>query len=227
MIDWSGPASCQSSGGTCFCEVPHAWGLDQPSNTLSAIGFLLVGLWIIGRRPKSGLAWVYGLALLLVGVGTAYYHAHLTFLGQTVDFGGMNLVILIAPFYYLAQYRPRLRTWAWLGYVVALLASLAMLVFLPALRRPVFALLVAVILALYLGDPGRLVSGIAKRWLYWGLGIFLFGFIFWNIDTYAWFCWPTSFLQGHALWHLTSALSAYCLYQVIASTDRAARIKPA
>ena len=214
-MNWNSPASCTTHSGGCFCEQPVDGLIKQPSDTYSAIGFLVVAFLVIARRNRTFLTWMYAIALLLVGLGTAYYHASLTFLGQVIDFGGMNLVILIAPFFYWSLARQKQKVLAGIGYVAAFLASLAILIWVPDIRRGVFAVLIAVVLGLYTLDPARLVPKEQKSWLWWGLGIFLTGYLTWNLDSYKIFCWPTSWLQGHAFWHLTSAAAAYCLFRLI------------
>jgi hypothetical protein len=50
-------------------------------------------------------------------------------------------------------------------------------------------------------------------WFWAGLGIFAVAFAIWNVSRTggAW-CSPESLLQGHALWHLLSAVSVGCFY---------------
>jgi hypothetical protein len=222
IVDWSGPASCLQEAGGCFCEQQTWLGLAQPSNTFSAGAFLLAaGLILI--RSRSWLTWGYAGAVALVGLGTAYYHAHLTFLGQTIDFGGMNLVILIAPFHYAQLAWPARRRSIWFGYVIAVLLTLGVLVGIPEWRHELFGVLVAVVLWLWGFDPRRVLRKMHQVWIWRGFAVFIFGYALWKADTYRIGCMPDSWLQMHAIWHFTSAGAVYCLYRAM---ERSAATAP-
>jgi len=78
----------------------------------------------------------------------------------------------------------------------------------PALRRPVFAILLtlALIVEWRAARAGR-------RWLGAGAVVMLVAFLFWLLDQQRLVCAPDSLLQGHALWHLLGAGAAACLYR--------------
>ena len=48
------------------------------------------------------------------------------------------------------------------------------------------------------------------------LASILVAFAIWNASK-AWLCQPRSLVQGHAIWHLLGAVSAYFLYRYYAS----------
>ena len=89
---WSGwaPATCMPDG--CFCEAVRAGTIAQPANFWSSFAFVLVAivLWMNGGRR------LYVAALFLVGTGSAFYHASLTFAGQVADMSGMYFVATFA-----------------------------------------------------------------------------------------------------------------------------------
>jgi len=218
MPDLSGPASCLLTAGGCFCENHPLDGLVQPANIMTALAFVVIALLALRSRPRTALSWATAFILTLIAAGTTYYHADLTFLGQTFDFGGMNLLILLALFWYAARANPHRQGLAWLGYVLAVLASFAVLIWAPEVRRGIFAVLVLLTLWLYWQDPARLVGkrrDEERRWLLAGLITLAVGYLFWNLDTYRVLCDPTSWLQGHAFWHLASAAAAYYLYRAM------------
>ena len=49
-------------------------------------------------------------------------------------------------------------------------------------------------------------------WLWRALAIFAAAFASWILDITKTACAPDSIVQGHAIWHLLGAASAYCLY---------------
>jgi hypothetical protein len=59
-------------------------------------------------------------------------------------------------------------------------------------------------------DPKR------RPWFWAGLGSFGVAFIVWNLSrTDGVWCDPASLLQGHALWHLLTAVSVGCFYRYL------------
>ena len=220
MINWFGPASCTKEITGCLCEQSSGV-LAQPSNAISAIAFLVVAFVLLVQYKKERWVWGYALALVGVGIGTAYYHATMTFLGQTIDFGGMNFVILLGLFYYLARAtRAEKRPLVWLGYWASVALSAASLVWAPVLRRPLFAVMIAAVLYCYLVDPKRLTVPETRRKLIRGLAVFLFGFVLWNLDNLSAFCWPNNPVQLHAIWHVCGAIASYYLFAAAVSVRK-------
>ena len=212
---WS-PATCFPDA--CFCEAIRDSLVRQPANTWSSLGFVLVAFWVTmrsARRARRGLptlrraeAWLLSGALLLVGLGSAYYHASLTFVGQVLDVSGMYLV---ATFILLHRLGPRLNlspVRGALGFTLVNAVLMVGQVTTPALRRPVFAILLtlALIVEWRAARAGR-------RWLGAGALVMLVAFLFWVLDQQRLLCAPDSLLQGHAVWHLLGAVAAACLYR--------------
>ena len=67
-----------------------------------------------------------------------------------------------------------------------------------------------------------------RGYAYGSLAAILTAFVIWNA-TRTWLCDPYSLIQGHAIWHLLDAVSAYLLYRYYASeetTGEAIRDRP-
>ena len=80
--------------------------MRQPANTLSGAAFLIVAILILNAASKShtpASSKLFALAVALVGVGTMFYHASLTFVGQTMDVLGMYLVATYVVLYNSAR----------------------------------------------------------------------------------------------------------------------------
>ena len=60
-----------------------------------------------------------------------------------------------------------------------------------------------------------------NAYAYGAFAAILTAFAIWNV-TKTWLCDPHSLLQGHAVWHLLCAVSAYLLYRYYASATGAA-----
>ena len=202
----------------CFCEAIQGGLIRQPANTWSSFAFVLVALWVLrrqgqgaraGRPPlPSAQAWVFVGSLALVGVGSAFYHASLTFVGQVIDVSGMYL---IATFILLHRLAPK---WGLspvrsvLGFVGANAVLMVAQVTTPSLRRIVFGLLLvsALLVEARASREGR-------RWLAGGAALMVMAFAVWSLDRWRLVCAPESPWQGHAVWHGLGALAAACLFR--------------
>lgn len=217
---WSNwkPATCMPEA--CFCEGLRSGIMAQPANTWSSLGFVFVGLMILSARfhgrgeselnaMRVAHTLVYGAAMILIGLGSAFYHASLTFVGQFFDVMGMYLLASFILLYNLSRVTAlHERTFVLL--YLALNAVLAILLLvLPELRRYLFALLILAALVLAYAAQTRT----PRKYLAAAVATLLLSFLFFLLDLTKIFCAPKSWLQGHALWHLGGALSAGLLYQ--------------
>src|SRR6266481_825369 len=106
LTNWP-PATCRPDH--CFCEAIHNGAVAQPANSWSNLGFVVVGLLIAHARmrddasPIAPYRRIYGYALVLIGLGSAFYHASLTFVGQLMDVSGMYILITFALLYSLKR----------------------------------------------------------------------------------------------------------------------------
>jgi hypothetical protein len=177
----------------------------------------------IDRRKGSDrpYSWTYGCLLggaaVVIGVGSAFFHASLTLVGQFFDVFGMYLLTS----FMLAYALRRMLNWGretTLGVYALLVAGLSLLLYLvPETRRYAFAvvLLVAIISETTLRRRRRL----SVRVSWWNAGFLLFamGYAIWILDNFKILCDPDSLLQGHAIWHILGAIAVVLLYRYYAS----------
>ena len=214
------PATCMPDA--CFCERVRGSLVRQPANALSGLAFLPVGAGILafaaGTRARrregppanllsSRAAYpaLLGAAAVLVGAGTAFYHASLTFWGQTAD---VLVMYLLATFLVLygASRRWRIRpARAAAVYAAGNLLLLLLLVAVPGARRYAFAALVAAATALEAAARRRAPVRADTRLLHAAVAVLAAGFVLWTLDLTRVLCRPESWLQGHAAWHLAGA----------------------
>lgn len=217
------PASCMPDN--CFCEGIRPGAVAQPVNTWSSFGFVLVGLLVLGhsaedtRLLKQNLLTrqraypaLFGAALILTGLGSAFYHASLTFVGQFFDVMGMYFIASFIMLYNIS----RLKTLSGKNFVITYLLLNVLLAFLlikyPVLRRYIFgAMIFATLWPEYrLRQTRKLL--INNFFLKTAWGTLTLAFLIWTLDLTKILCNPTSWLQGHALWHLLGALAGGFLY---------------
>ncbi|MCK6558223.1 ceramidase domain-containing protein [candidate division KSB1 bacterium] len=233
---WTGwrPASCMPA--SCFCEAIQPGAIAQPANTWSGLSFTLVGLFVLGlcrqdqvadtkrRCPnlmtrQCSYAVIYGLTLILIGLGTAFYHASLTLAGQFADLMGMYLFATFILLYNLARARPIRKRVFVAAYVISNLVLAGLLLEAPFLRRWIFGGLI--LAALWLEWRRSTPVHADARLLYAALLSLLAGFAAWLVDYTKILCAPTSWLQGHALWHVLGAASGVWLFFYYRSEERA------
>lgn len=212
--------------GHCFCEQVAPGLVRQPANAWSALAFVAVGVWIFWRSARDREdgreeriisrspihSSLFGAACMLIGVGSAFYHASLTFAGQFVDVFGMYLIATFILLYALGRGREAAAPVAALAYV-GLNAVLALcLYFLPGTRRYLFAVLVLAAIRMEVSARRRSPSMIQARWFRRAAYVLGIGFVIWILDITRVVCRPESLLQGHAAWHLLGAVSTACIY---------------
>lgn len=227
------PATCLSgvagtsidnlSTARCFCEAVGAGLLKQPANALSSLAFAVAGIaaYLARRRlpPTSrerALAPILAAVLVALSAGSLAYHGALTFAGQLLDVQGMYLlgILLVAGSLWRASKLTAPQ--AALASAITLAVLIAAQAIAPDSRRWLFAvvLIPGIVLEARLAPPSRpLRLAIASL---------LVAYAAWLADDRGWLCDPTSWLQGHALWHLLTAVSGGLLvshYRVTASAS--------
>ncbi len=218
------PATCMPDH--CFCEAQRAGFIRQPINAYSNLAFVLVGLLILANarddwrrglranamQTQRAFPMILGVSTIVIGVGSFFYHASLTFVGQWFDVMGMYLFASFALVYNYLRLRPIRPVMFALAYVV-MNAMLGYLIIVnPEMRRQVFTAMIYAILALealiLLIERPRMRT----RYLIGAIVSLGIADAIWMLDESGVWCSPTSWLQGHAVWHLGSALAAGLLY---------------
>ena len=210
-------ASCMPNA--CFCEAIRSEGIKQPANAWSSLAFVVVAVMVLVRwrrmRSPGGAAYplLYAFTLVVVGLGSAYFHATLSFRGQFADVLGMYLIATFALLYSIGQLRS-LPAALFVGVYIAANAVLAMLLYwVPVYRRPIFGLLILAVLFVELLVRRRHGPRSGGRHLLVAAAIMTLAFLIWILDYTRAVCAPDSWVQGHAVWHILGAVAAWYLFR--------------
>jgi len=88
------PWSSFTRGSTHFCEAPLCAWIESPGIAWAGLIYIFVGLYLLKKRnPNSH--WILNLFpyfAIVMGIGSALYHASHTFMFQVIDVGGMFLL---------------------------------------------------------------------------------------------------------------------------------------
>jgi len=223
------PATCLTSPLGCFCERPRDTLLRQPINTVTNLAFTIVGALIlvegvhqwgfakkefakskVESKPRETFGEVFnvvsGIANVILGLGSLWYHASLTFVGQFIDNAGMYLVVVGPPLFALASVRaqksgkpPNSVGFVIVYILVNVLASYAAYSY-PETRRHLF--LGLIILGIVCEAYARRVCGEVRRKqgqikkLFASAVVMAIAFTIWNLDLRGYWCDPDSMLQG-------------------------------
>lgn len=228
-VDWTSwqPATCMPDD--CFCEAVRKGWIRQPTNTWSNLAFVLVGLLAargplqpaagahVAMRDDALVRGLYGFTAVVIGLGSWWYHASLTFAGQWLDVMGMYLLPTWLICYNLLRARrlPRAAFMpAWL--ISNVLLGYGLLV-LPAWRRPAFGVLIGLTLVSELVARLALRSQLERRYILGAIGAMALAFGIWWLDLKHILCEPHSVFQGHAVWHGLCAMAAWWIWRYYAS----------
>jgi hypothetical protein len=220
----------------CFCEAPRAGLVAQPSNTLSNLGFIVVGLaiaiaadrrsgWFATRRnpltSDANHVAIFAVVTALLGPGSMALHASLTRWGGHIDVSSMYLYAGLLIAYGGARWF-RLSASGFAGVYAVIVAALIATKLLDVVSVELLfgLLLTATAVIEGLLSLRRPLVTIRRRWGAAALVLFLAAFAIWipSLSGGA-LCDPDSWVQGHAIWHLLCAAAAGCLFLYFLSED--------
>ena len=192
------------------CERIRDGLTAQPVNTISSLGYVIVGAWILGRVarrevPRRGVGVAFGLAMIAVGLGSVAFHGPGSQVGRffhDYSIAVLLLVIIAADLISLRR--------SWVPAAVGTVAAAAVLIAFPDSSNAVDATLIvtALVLEALVHRAGarpsrrdRVAYGVAVTALAIAGAAQLLG------RTDAPLCDPDSIWQAHALWHLLTAIA--------------------
>lgn len=235
---WGGWAESTELRRPVYAErVQLEAAIRTRSNTWSNLAYVLVGVYALGlgwhdlrtthptqagylvRTPA--LSGLFGFACGYLGFGSGLFHASLTRLGQQLDVAAMYspLVVLVAinlgrwmPKFILGNEGPKIPTWPFLT-GLALVGCWLLYQYKWSMRSSiVLPALILLVFAFAMLDRLQSRSRFTPGWLLGSAVALAVARKCWLMDAAGKFSGPDSWLQGHALWHLLTALSLACIY---------------
>jgi hypothetical protein len=198
-----------------FAENNLPGCIAQPANTISNLGYIIVGIiafMTIAKAAKKQL-YLFPFAFILIGISSGFYHASATFVGQFFDF--FSIYILGSVLIYFAAQRLTTMSSKSLTFVLALvtIGLGCVLWFAPFLR--IYIAFGELFLLLYLEWNSRRVFTVSYRHFATALKVFVVAFGVWVLDeTMIWdIDWLEHYINGHAIWHVLTAVSLWFVFK--------------
>ncbi len=200
-----------------WCELQRCAWVVEPANTWSNLAYVIVGvaLWSLTRRSSSPHLGFFAPAAILVGVASGIYHASYTFALQILDFLAMYVFCYLLITLNLRRLGVlgaddwRRRFWQLVAGTTVLTVAV------DFLEVPIQGLVFVLILTI-VGTEIRIQRrGGGGELRSFALAMALIGAaaVFSALDVTRTWCDPTHpFLQGHAVWHVLSALSLFAIF---------------
>jgi hypothetical protein len=222
-VDWNEWRQASCMPDNCFCEkVNLNYILRQPANTISSFSFVFFGIFsfislnfrnkILSDKKRQKLYInILIFSVIMIGFGSSFYHASLSFLGQFFDVFSMYLLVTyILVYNWKRKFSLNIINFG-IIYFILNLALAILLVNYPETRRFLFALVLVLALIfeyhfIYLQKPGSYV-----KLLNISLLTFAIAYSTWLLDNFRVLCDSSSLMQGHSVWHILCALSSYLL----------------
>ncbi|MCR9141124.1 MAG: ceramidase [bacterium] len=210
-----------------WCEERLCGHVEEPANTFSNVAYLIVAVIVAWRYRSGGSRPGYqlrelGIVVFMMGALSLIYHATNNYISQLFDFYGMFFYtsLLIAWNLRRLGVVSNVRGHTIL-YGVLIALNFWLLFYVPALDIPIQAIVTWNIVAI-LGSEAVVFllrrnhafygTNGDGRYLWWSAGLALMGLAAYcsYLDFSRNWCDPEDHLwQGHALWHIFSAISIY------------------
>ena len=237
IAGWPGAPNHCLLQGDCYCEAPRPGPIAQPANTWSLLAFAIASFWVAWRagqdRVNTSAPYLhdrfypslYAGAVAFMGVGAALFHASLTNWGGAVD-----VLSMLGQVCYLLYYNLRsLYGWSRSRFLTAYSVTIAVVITPRFLFGPAGVPLFVLVLLAWLATEaliGRRVGTLGihqqverkRKFLWASLATNLVALAIWSGSHLGGpLCDPSSFIQGHAVWHVLNAVAAALLYPYLRS----------
>ncbi len=217
-----------------FNEAVYGSIYRQRSNTLSNLAYILVGLYVIAyawwdyrrrtaeRDPYAvrhpALMGYFGFTCIVLGIGSGLMHAAMTSWGHKLDVLGMVATVTALAALHWARWISGVRvagrympTWPVFGFL-AFAASVLLVLNLNRIGfgNAAYGGIIGIVgISMALEIVAR-KSSLEYRWPVLSFASLALAFYIWNLDRAGQFSAPDSWFQGHAVWHVLTAVTLGC-----------------
>ena len=240
---WHGMEISKSALTVEYCEFNNTTKFfHQSMNTYSNLAYFFFGVLVLqiaqydaNNQEKNNqnrletfpqLSALMGFCFIYLSFGSAFFHASLTYLGQRVDMNGtysISIVLVGIAFYHLLHRinfnLTTKRIWV-IGLLVIIVAFIPISLLISSSKLlPIMILLLLLSIAIHYIQFRKEKSFILAIL---GFVLMFIAVKIRTLDVQKINCDPHSFYQGHAIWHLLTAMSSFCSY----SFFRFSKIQP-
>jgi hypothetical protein len=215
-----------------YCELDHyAHFFRQSINTYSNLAYFFLGMIavLISFYDKTDkienknlvqqfpfISCFFGVCLIYLSIGSAFFHASLTWIGQRIDMNATYsiCIVLIGISYYRLLIKENASNQFKRIFVGCLFLIILLFIQIHLLISSLFLLPFLILLIIsgtvlnYLQNKPNFNISFAILSLLLMIGAFILR----TMDVQKIACDPTSVYQGHALWHFFTGMSAFLLY---------------
>lgn len=230
---WDGMTISKSALTVEYCEFNNIDKFfHQSMNTYSNLAYFFFGVLILQialydlknsvKKTQNSLetfpllSAFMGFCFIYLSIGSAFFHASLTYLGQRVDMNGtysISIALLGIGFYHILHKIDFSETTKklWIGTLLLIIVAFLPLSLMISSGKllPIMILLLMILIAIHYFQDRKQKSFILA------ISGFILMFVAVKIrtlDVHKINCDPHSLYQGHAVWHLLTALSSFCSY---------------
>ncbi len=214
-----------------WCEPTSCSIINEPANTWSNLGFILVGVLLFSKlnKIKDKTVAHFGWAVIFMGALSFTYHATNNYLTQFYDFLGMYLMTSFVIAFNIQRAlgkNPR-KLYSVFWFIVMINASLFMsfdIMDIPVQKTVMINLIPLFLLDIYSGFKEKTL----KHYKNFAIAavVMIIAQIISQLDLKRIYCEPDNiFLHGHAVWHLIGAIGMLFLGFHIASILKVLKVE--
>ena len=210
-----------------FCEADVCGWLVEPMNSISCIGFVLAGFWLLGRTRRDGMkgfpSW-FGPVAILIGVLSVALHATMTRWGSYLDIASMFLMsamfLTLNLRRWLVEQNRRARPVRFYTSLVGGALGINLIPFSFPMGIWLFGAIITAtgVLELVLWRTQK--RKVDYRWFWATCFLFFSSLLLWTLEMVGTTCHPENhYFQWHAVWHLGCAFAITTYYRFFAQFE--------
>ena len=218
-----------------YCELDRTNDFfHQTINTYSNLGYFFLGMIVVlvsiyDRKNKNKtrtnalqqfhlISFLFGCCLIYLCIGSAFFHASLTWIGQRVDMNATYSICIsligISCYRFFATKERFLTTKNQRFFILFLVVTIIVFIELHLLISSsiLLPLLISIAIVFTILNYNKNKNGFNMQLAILSFLFMVGAFVLRTLDIKKIGCNPISIYQGHALWHVFTGMSAFLLY---------------